>query len=492
MRQIYADLHSVKGKLNRYFSRCIGAGRAGEVMRHAAMKQLHTLQHDCPFDYIRFHGLFHEEIDIVRRDTSGKLTFCFQYVDLLFDELLEAGIRPIVELGLMPEVLASEQQYVFWWKMNKSMPKDIGEWSQLIEELLRHLTRRYGEEEIKQWYFEVWNEPNHPGFFTEYKNINAYFDLYDAAAFAVKKVNASYRVGGPATAGLTWLKELIDHCREKDVPLDFITSHDYSVEGAFDADGTAATRLKSIDHIPRRMKYASKICREANLPLIITEWSSSYSARDPIHDSYFNAPFLLYVIRRCDGLADMFSYWTYTDIFEETSPPRTPFHGGFGLMNVQSIPKPSYYVYQFLHWLGDTELTCADTDAYVCKSADEVQILFWNITQPDIPTCNREYFVQPLPSKEIEDAQIVFDGFAPGQKCSVSIRTIGYRSGDVYNAYLEGNFTDLPTRDETKQLIEQSRPKETTLYAEADEHGTLRLFVAQQENQVDMIRIRPV
>ena len=149
MRTIKADINTVKGPLNRYFSACIGAGRAGEVMRHVPMQQLHDIQKNCPFRYIRFHGLFHEEMNLVSRHADGSLSFNFLYIDLLFDSLLETGIRPIVKLGLMPDILAKDQEYVFWWKMNKSMPKDISEWTQLIEALVRHLTSRYGEDELK-------------------------------------------------------------------------------------------------------------------------------------------------------------------------------------------------------------------------------------------------------------------------------------------------------------------------------------------------------
>ena len=166
MRTIHANIKNEKGKLNRFFSECIGAGRAAEVMRYIPMKQLQQVQKECPFRYIRFHGIFHEEMDVVRRDENGNLSFCFQYIDMLFDSLLEIGIRPLVELGLMPDVIAEKKEYVFWWKMNISMPKIMEEWEMRIEAFLRHITYRYGAEEIKNWYFEVWNEPNHKSFFT--------------------------------------------------------------------------------------------------------------------------------------------------------------------------------------------------------------------------------------------------------------------------------------------------------------------------------------
>ena len=489
MRTIKADLQNEKGILNRFFSACIGAGRAGEVMRHIPMKQLIQMQKECPFRYIRFHGIFHEEMNVVHRDENGKLSFCFQYIDMLLDMLLENHIRPIVELGLMPDLMAKEKEYVFWWKMNKSMPKDISEWYSLVDAFVRHVTYRYGEEEIKKWYFEVWNEPNHKGFFTEYTNINAYFELYDAAALAVKNINSAYRVGGPATAGMQWIPEMIAHCRENNMPLDFITSHSYGIKGDFDPEGNAIVYIPNVDKVSNEIRVHGEYCKKEGYPLIITEWSSSFSPTDMIHDSYYNAPYLLRAIKRSEGYADMFSYWTYTDIFEENGPPTQCFHGGFGLFNMNSIPKPTYYAYTFLHRLGDTELICDDENAYVCKSENATQVLLWNIKKPETNEGNRKYFARPLPAAMLEDTVIVIDGYEPNRTYFVTVETIGYHSGDAYNAYLEGNFTELPTREETAKLIEQSKPKKKTLSVTADEKGTLSFAVPQMENSADLIII---
>ena len=78
MRQITVNIGQEKGKLNRYFKRCIGAGRAAEVMRHVAFEQLKQIQKDIGFEYIRFHGLFHEEMGIVQRTVSGEILYNFQ------------------------------------------------------------------------------------------------------------------------------------------------------------------------------------------------------------------------------------------------------------------------------------------------------------------------------------------------------------------------------------------------------------------------------
>ena len=490
MRTIQANLQKERGKLNRFFSACIGAGRAGEVMRYIPMMQLKQMQKECPFRYIRFHGIFHEEMNVVHRDENGKLSFCFQYIDMLLDMLLESNIRPIVEVGLMPDVMAKNEAYVFWWKMNKSMPKDISEWSALVDAFTRHVTYRYGEDEIRKWYFEIWNEPNHKGFFTEYQNINAYFELYDAAALAIKNICSDYKVGGPATAGMKWIPEMIAHCRENNVPLDFITSHSYGIKGDFDPEGNAIVYIPNVDKVSNEIRVHGEYCKNEGYPLIITEWSSSFSPTDFIHDSYYNAPYLLRAIKRSEGYADMFSYWTYTDIFEENAPPTNCFHGGFGLFNMNSIPKPTYYAYTFLHRLGDTELLCDDEDSYVCKSENGTQILLWNIKKPETKEGNRKYFARPLPAAVLEDTAITIDGYHPHQTYTITVETIGYHTGDPYNAYLDAHFTELPTRKETAELIERSKPKKKTFSVTADEKGTLSFTISQMENSADFVEIQ--
>ncbi len=490
MRTISADLDQIKGNLNRYFSKCVGAGRAAEVMRHQAYEQLCMIQRECPFEYIRFHGLFHDEMGIVNRKKDGSLFFNFQYVDLLFDSLLEIHLRPVVELGLMPCALASGEECVFWWKMNKTMPKEIGEWERLVEALVRHVTNRYGEEEVKQWYFEVWNEPDLESFFRSDDRMNEYFLLYAATATAVKRVCPDYRVGGPTTSSLTWQSELIEYCRNHKVPLDFISGHRYATDSAYKKFGRKdLTVMKPSSTLIERVIECGSFCHGKGYPLLITEWSTSWWPLDAVHDCYVSAPFMLHVIKACEGSAQMLSYWAYTDIFEENGIPQTPFHGGFGLLNIQGLPKPAYYAYAMLASLGETELVCEDADAYVCRNDEEVQILFWNSVDLEQDAPSQEFFARPLPAKAIEDATVALSGLVAGKTYEVSIETVGYRSGDVYNAYLDANFEELPTRKQITELIEVSRPQKRKFSVTADGSGTLRITIPQTENQVDLIRI---
>ncbi len=185
----------------------------------------------------------------------------------------------------------------------------------------------------------------------------------------------------------------------------------------------------------------------------------------------------------------MFSYWVYTDVFEELGPGQKPFHGGFGLINTQHLKKPAFHSFRMLHELGDEELVCNDKSAYVCRKGDEVEVLFWNsvILKQDAP--NVDFFTRPLPSKQIEDATVTLSGFEANKEYKISVETVGYKMGDVYNAYLDMHLTDTPTREETKALAEASKPALGTLAVTANAYGVLEFKLPQTENQVDFVKI---
>ncbi|HEY4787456.1 MAG TPA: glycoside hydrolase, partial [Bacteroidales bacterium] len=384
-RMINLDFAKVKGPFNTMFKECVGAGRANEGLRADWQQQLALAKKECDFKYIRMHGLLTDDMGVYKEDRKGNPEYNFQYIDVLYDYILSIGMKPFVELGFMPAALASGNQTIFWWKGNVTPPKDCDKWEGLIRKLTEHFTERYGSDEVKTWYFEVWNEPNlSPGFWSGTQE--EYFKLYKYSVQAIKSVNKDYKVGGPATAGAAWVPEMINFCSKNGLPLDFISTHAYGVrQGFLDEFGTTGTILDknkwsvSGDILNSRRQIANSSM--PNLELHYTEWSSSYTPADPIHDSYHQAAYVLEKIKQVGNAPNSMSYWTFTDIFEEAGPRFTPFHGGFGLLNYQGIKKPSFSAYAFLNKLGETELTDKDSSSWACKNGKgDVQVLFWNFT----------------------------------------------------------------------------------------------------------------
>ena len=340
-RRINVDAKRVKGPLDRAYRMSVGSDRAIIHLRPEHQRDLRFLKDTCGFEYMRFHGLLNEEMKVVKVGPDGELVYDWTNIDGVYDFLVrDLKIRPVVELGFMPEPLASGKQTIFWWNGNVTPPKSYEEWDKFIEALTRHFTERYGADEVRKWYFEVWNEPNLDGFWPAGQA--EYFKLYEHTARAIKRVDESYRVGGPATAGFGWIKETLDFCAKNDVPIDFIATHAYgAMEGFLDEHGRGKTMLAPspasvVDGLPDVLA-AIRSSKWPNLPVQVTEWGPSYSPRDPVHDSYFCAAWILHRLRQLPAGVEAMSYWTFSDQFEEAGIPDKPFHGGFGLLTMQGL-----------------------------------------------------------------------------------------------------------------------------------------------------------
>jgi xylan 1,4-beta-xylosidase len=456
-RSINLDFNRVKGHMNMMFKECVGAGRANEGLRADWQQQLAYVKKECDFKYIRMHGLLTDDMGVYREDHNGNPQYNFQYIDVLYDFIISIGMKPFVELGFMPNALASGKETIFWWKGNVTPPKDYPKWEELIRALTLHFTERYGADEVKTWYFEVWNEPNlTPWFWTGTQE--EYFKLYQHSVNAIKSVNKAYRVGGPATAGAAWEVELIDFCRNNYIPLDFISTHAYGVkQGYLDEYGQSGTILDSnpmslsIDVLNSRKEIAGSSM--PNLELHYTEWSASYTPADPIHDSYHEAAYVLDKIKKVGDAANSMSYWVFTDIFEEPGPRFTPFHGGFGLLNYQSINKPVFYAYKFLNQLGNMELVNTDSSSWACKDKNgNMQVLLWDFTYtlPDSVN-NQDYYIRDLPAKSKGKIKInILD--IPAGKYEVAIYKIGYRVNDPYTTYFDMGRPGQLTKEQVEKI----------------------------------------
>lgn len=494
-RTINADYNKTSGQLNTLFKECVGAGRANEGLRADWQQQLAYVKKNCGFKYIRMHGLLTDDMAVYAEDSKGNPIYSYMYVDALFDYLLSIDMKPFVELGFMPNALASGNQTIFWWRGNVTPPKDYDKWSAFIKNLVEHFTERYGAAEIKTWYFEVWNEPNlSPGFWSSTRE--EYFKLYKYTAQAVKAVNPAYRVGGPGTAGAAWESETIDFCKKNNVPIDFISTHSYGVnQGFLDEYGQTGTALSkdpmsvSGDVLQSRKEIAQSAY--PNLELHYTEWSASYTPADPIHDSYHEAAFILEKLKQSGNAAQSMSYWVFTDIFEEPGPRHQAFHGGFGLLTIQGINKPAFFAYRFLNELGQIELVNSDTRSWITKNnRGDVQMLLWDFTYtlPD-STNNQSYYIKDLPAKAKGKVQINVANI-PAGSYTMEIYKVGYRENDAFTGYIDMGRPGRLSRQQVDTLKSQSTGKPVMTKHVMVKSGTV--FSSEidiRENDVIMINL---
>jgi len=370
-----------------FWEKMFGSGRAILSLRESYRHDLRETKRITGFEYVRFHAIFHDEVGVYDEDASGKPIYNFSYVDQIYDGLLENKVRPFVELGFMPKKLTSDPNalHAFWYKQNVAPPKDWQKWDQFIEAFTRHLVERYGEAEVANWYFEVWNEPN-LDFWAGNPKESTYYELYDHTARAIKRVNSRLRVGGPSTAQAAWADRFLAHCKENNVPVDFVSSHVYGNDKAEDVFGTH----ENISRNEMVCRAVNKVHRQIaasaypHIPLLWTEYNAAYDNEPPVTDSAYMGPFLANTIRECDGLTEMMSYWTLSDVFEEQGVAKTPFYGGFGILSERGVPKPAFNDFALLHRLGDSRLEVSSDSALVTRRTDgSLVIAVWNLFLPE-------------------------------------------------------------------------------------------------------------
>ena len=339
--------------LKHTWEHTVGSGHAALALRADWQAQLRRCHRELGFRHVRFHGLLSHPMDTLIRQNNEWL-YSFFDVDQIFDFLLSIGIKPFVELSFMPEALASGSKTAFHYRANVTPPKDYRQWATLIRKLVRHWIDHYGLAEVKKWFFEVWNEPNLKAFGSGKQQ--DYFKLYRATVEAIKGVDSSLRVGGPATAKSAWIKDFVAFLEKENLPADFITTHQYPTNAlGSPGDDTAEELAKARRGIMR--EKAQDACRQAaGRPLYYTEWSTSSNPRDHLHDEAFAAAFATNIVMSVDNVVDGYSWWTFSDIFNENYMPSVPFQGGFGLLNIHNIAKPVYRAFQLLHRLDRKQL----------------------------------------------------------------------------------------------------------------------------------------
>ncbi|MFJ3668834.1 xylan 1,4-beta-xylosidase [Streptomyces sp. NPDC090106] len=372
------------GRMSEAWRHCVGTGRLELALRRDYQDSLRLLQDEIGFRHIRGHGLLSDGMAVHRpyeHDGARRVHHSFTYVDQVVDAYLDLGIRPFLELGFMPSELASGSQTVFWWHGNVTPPRSYREWADLVRATVTHLVDRYGLDEVRTWPIEVWNEPNLPDFW-EHADETAYHRLYEVTARTVKEVDASLQVGGPAISpgADDWLDRFAEFTERHDVPVDFVSQHAYTSGPAqhvpFGVHQTLEPAQRLLDQFagPRDRLKGTRL---AELPVHITEFNSSYRPDNPIHDTAFHAAYLAPVLAHGGDHADSFSYWTFSDMFEEAGPPTALFHGGFGLLTHRQVRKPTYHLYAFMARTG-SELLARGADHLVTRHPDgRVTVLAW-------------------------------------------------------------------------------------------------------------------
>ena len=384
------------GTIPHFWSKCVGSGTMEYCLKPAWQMAARIGVQEAGFEYVRGHGIL---IHLNNIDNMYALSWAgpgtqpkynWQRIDAIYDTVLSCGLKPIVELSFMPTDLQTNTP--------ASKPKDWTVWEDFIAALVTHLEEHFGVEEVRSWYFEVWNEYDYQGFWKD--TPEDYYELYKRAAAGVKRADPNLLVGGPATTNPWPIQSFLEYCDNNNVPVDFVSNHLY---GGNSGDTSDARNIRG-DNRDRAtlIKNSGKKLLSFN-----TEFNSNYSGQGGYEaaancvsmDSHQNAPFVAKVVKLIMDdytsgqypLPDVLSYWAISDCFDESGVNNgnsyiefnngIPFAQVFGLINYQGIRKATFNAYRLLHMMGTTALKFSGgsgdndgVDGFALLNEDSTQI----------------------------------------------------------------------------------------------------------------------
>ncbi|MEP3837789.1 MAG: hypothetical protein ABJM36_09080 [Algibacter sp.] len=497
-------------KFEHFWSKCVGAGRANEGLRAGWLEQLEKVQENCGFEFVRFHGIFHDDMFPVF-EKDGKYTYNWQYIDDLFDRMLDLNVRPFVELAYFPTPLAAENSKTqFWWKANITPDESkFDEWYNLVEAFTQHCVDRYGINEVLTWYFEVWNEPNlHYGFFDGTKS--QYFELYKQSVLAVRSVDERLKVGGPSSSNFvadgrydgevesrsgdlitftadnindlewkgSWIVDFLEYCEKEKLPVDFVSTHPYPTDYPFNpTTGKGKDFSRYVNSTKDDIEWLNRTIKNSAYPnaeIHLTEWNTSPNSRDAMHDFLPPAAYITKVNLDCIGLTNSLAFWTFTDIFEEKGGGESIFHGGFGMINYQGLVKPSYHAYHMLNQLGNEKLFKNDY-LFVSRNSGDGKVVALAYNYPEdhynaVPSSIRK--IDQYERGTTRQLTLKLSDLKPGTQ--FKLETLDKDHGNIYNYWEKLGKPEPPTREQIKVMKQFAENLKTEVFT-ADANGVVSI-----------------
>ncbi|MEX0654638.1 MAG: hypothetical protein WD534_09095 [Phycisphaeraceae bacterium] len=420
-------------------------------LRDDLNRHLAAVRETLGFRHVRAHGTLGDRMETIRDDGS----FNFDKLLAGLDRLLAHGFKPFLELSHMPTALARDEKAICHYRFGSAPPRDWQQWYALMEALMEALMQRYGADELRQWYFEVWNEPD----IAFWSGTQAeYFKLYDLAARAVKQADPHLRLGGPATARTNWIDEFLDHVTKPsadfglDLPrCDFISTHAYPSDLEFLDDAQGEVILQGSDvmrELFAEVRRKVDAVLGENFPVICGEWNSSAGPLAANHDECNNAAFIAKTMVELSDLCQGSLVWNISDIYEECRFHHEPFHGGYGLLTVNDLPKAAFHAFTLLREHdGGQRLAVTLPDAppgvgaLASRQGDVVRVLLYYYQEPDAPQAPPvDLHLDGLPQRTGQLVQVL-----PGQ-------------GSAYERWLEQGRPAYVNQTILSELDAASRP----------------------------------
>lgn len=396
-RHLTVDIRKTVKPLRHTWRKLLNFGYAREGLLAAVQQQISQAQREIGFEYIRFHGIFDDNMQFYHEDEEGNPKLNFLYVDLLLDFLVGQGFKLYIELGLMPKALKKYDIFILNRDSNYSVAADPDKWRTVVMQSIEHWIARYGRERVKTWRFTTIGI--HVPVFTSI-TFEEFYQHYLTSYQAVKAVEPALQFGGPGGfASIVWdhsiLLDFFQFAKRSDCFPDFITTQNYphqNMESDTDfmnisvSQDFLPTTLSGDRHFTRhllqRIHQVLEQAGEPALPIWMEEWNSTIWQRDLSSETCYKSAWLTKDITENYDQAEAFGYWLLTDFVEERGAFDRMFHGGYGLFTYNGVPKSGWTALGLLRKMGSEQL-CSGEWYFVTRSARQIQVLLFHYCDYD-------------------------------------------------------------------------------------------------------------
>ena len=465
------------GTFDNTFSRLIGIGSAKQILIREVQTQLEDIQRQIQFEYIKFHGIFSDEMMVVSRNPDGSLRFSFRMVDMVFDYLFSIGLKPVLQLSFMPNELAEDTgKLIYNSRFNTSQPKHIEEWCMLVKSFIEHLLTRYGYEVVAELPVLVWNNADTIPEMFGMQDESVFFQLYRDTFRTIKKLVPEIRFGSPPVTFMDvecvgWAERFFAYLHAEGIIPDFFCCQYYSEAGANPGDLKIDLKTAQPDHLyhesenvesfslaagvpmtsdpsnmNRHMAFVKKFLASVScehLPIWITEFNLSFSHRQWLNDTMFAGCFVLKNVLENIDSVEALGYWSASDFIEEQQLEKQIFHGGLGLVTIDGIRKPQFLAYEALRWVQPAIL--ARGDGYlISRSQNMITVLMYNYEHfSDIYARNKTYNMTesdrytPFAKQRRHDFHFLIKGMGRHQVAEATEFIVNREHGSAFDKWVE-------------------------------------------------------
>lgn len=493
---IKVDSKTVGETFFKHWQKIATFGRAKEALGASWQKQFIEFQNEFNFEYIRFHGIFADDMEVYNETADGKVYYNWAKVNELFDFFLENNIKPYIELSFVPSLLKSSDQKIYFWEGYISLPKDLDKWTALLKDFLNHCIKRYGSDEVNSWYFEVWKQPDFEKPVSVSKR-KRQFEYFKRTFKAIKSVSSKIKVGGPAISMWSlstgvWFSKFIEFLSKENLEIDFISNHTFSEYTPTDSlaeahklvlnYATAEEILKVLKtkfhnksmliETVERLIEAKDDFLDDKVEVIVSTWGFVVRPGHLISDTSFYATNIINTMISTINTADAIAYWSFSDLVEDYGPFVGHFHGGVGMINRDGIKKPSYNAFLLLSKLGNKVISTSNNHI-ITKAGEDVQVLIYNHAEleddfingsfDNITNLDRYGIFKPKDDLEI-DLNI--------KDLKGKYKVVKYRldrdHGSVFDEWLKLGGPEDMSKQEIDYLKEKSKPNSSIVYLDLD------------------------